>query len=89
MVIAIIAQALAMVINCLVLPFAFVGTFVRASAPKAKTILITGATSGIGEALAIEYASVGTTLILVGRNVDRLAAVEDLCKSKGAVVIPK
>jgi len=89
MVLAIISQAVAMVVNCVMLPFSVLGTFVRASAPKAKVVLITGATSGIGEALALQYAAAGITLILVGRNGDRLRGVEDLCKTKGAVVIPK
>lgn len=37
-----------------------------------KSILITGATSGIGEALAIRYAKPGVHLALTGRNVGML-----------------
>ena len=36
-----------------------------------QTVLITGATGGIGGALAEAYAEPGNTLILQGRNADR------------------
>ncbi|RDC60457.1 3-alpha-(or 20-beta)-hydroxysteroid dehydrogenase [Alteripontixanthobacter maritimus] len=40
-----------------------------------KTIWITGASSGIGKALATEWADRGARLVLSGRNEDRLAEV--------------
>jgi len=39
---------------------------------KNKTILITGASSGIGKAMAIACAQAGATLIISGRNKERL-----------------
>ena len=49
-----------------------------------KTIFITGASSGIGEALALYYAAPGVTLYLTGRNGERLKAVTDICMQQGA-----
>ncbi|MGH6678762.1 MAG: SDR family NAD(P)-dependent oxidoreductase, partial [Bradyrhizobium sp.] len=39
---------------------------------KARSVLITGASSGIGRALALAFAEPGTRLALVGRNAARL-----------------
>jgi short-subunit dehydrogenase len=47
-------------------------------------ILITGASSGVGEALALAYAAPGITLSLSGRNTARLTAVAAACKARGA-----
>jgi short-subunit dehydrogenase len=52
-----------------------------------ETILITGATGGIGSALAEVYAEPGRTLILHGRNTIRLAEVASLCETRGARVL--
>ena len=51
-----------------------------------KSILITGASSGIGEALAQHYAAPGVTLFLTGRNAERLEEVVTHCKGLGATV---
>ncbi len=48
------------------------------------SIAITGASSGIGEALAHEYSGPGVTLALCGRNGDRLRAVAEACRAQGA-----
>ncbi len=39
---------------------------------KNKTVFITGATSGIGEQLALDLSKMNTNLILIARNVDKL-----------------
>ena len=50
------------------------------------SILITGASSGLGEALAIAYAQPGNILHLIARNAGRLQAVAHACVARGAVV---
>jgi short-subunit dehydrogenase len=49
-------------------------------------ILITGATGGIGSALARGYAAPGRSLILHGRDRSRLAAIASECGERGARV---
>lgn len=51
-----------------------------------KVVLITGASSGIGEALALEYAGTGVLLALSGRNGARLDSIAKRCEAKGAEV---
>lgn len=52
------------------------------------SILITGASSGIGEALAHATATPATTLHLSGRDPARLDAVAAACRARGATVAP-
>ena len=42
-----------------------------------KTILITGATDGIGKALAIEFSKLGSNIILLGKDSSKLDKVYD------------
>ena len=51
-----------------------------------KSIIITGASSGIGEALAKTYAKSDVTLGLIARNKKRLAEIKKYCESAGATV---
>ncbi len=49
--------------------------------------MITGATSGIGEACARKFANGGYDLVITGRNVDRLKTVEQEARQLGADVL--
>jgi NADP-dependent 3-hydroxy acid dehydrogenase YdfG len=50
-----------------------------------KVVLITGASSGIGEGIARELASAGMKLMLGARRVERLAAVAEDIRRKGGI----
>lgn len=49
-----------------------------------QRIVITGASRGIGEALAREYAGPGIALVLIGRDRARLDMIADACRVAGA-----
>jgi NAD(P)-dependent dehydrogenase (short-subunit alcohol dehydrogenase family) len=49
-----------------------------------KTVIVTGATSGIGAATARAAAAAGATLMLTGRSVERGQAVLDAARAAGA-----
>ena len=51
-----------------------------------RSILITGASSGLGAALAEGWAAPGRLLHLAGRSVERLESISRLCEGKGAEV---
>lgn len=58
-------------------PFSLVG----------KTILVTGASSGIGKAIAIECSKLGACLVITGRDEERLHATWELLEGEGHVEV--
>lgn len=54
---------------------------------KDRVVLITGATSGIGEGCARKFASQGASLILNGRNVEKLSALKTELEEKFGVEV--
>ena len=52
-----------------------------------KTVVITGASSGLGAALAEGVAKAGGSLALLARNAERLGAVAESCRAAGARVV--
>ncbi|MCF8277638.1 MAG: SDR family NAD(P)-dependent oxidoreductase [Flavobacteriales bacterium] len=52
-----------------------------------KTAIITGATAGIGEATAIEFANLGYDLILTGRRKERLEKLKSELESKYGITV--
>ncbi len=54
--------------------------------PAPRSVLITGASSGIGRALALHYAKGGVFLFISGRNEQRLAETASACRAQGAIV---
>lgn len=51
---------------------------------KVQTILITGASSGIGKSLALQYASQGANVVVLARRKDALADLCQQCIDNGA-----
>lgn len=53
---------------------------------KGKTVLVSGAGSGLGRAIAALFARLGATLMVCGRNEAKIAAAADFFRSLGATV---
>ena len=52
---------------------------------EGKTILVTGASSGIGQAVAVESSKMGATVVITGRNKERLAETFDQLSGEGHI----
>ncbi|MGB0887908.1 MAG: SDR family oxidoreductase [Vicingaceae bacterium] len=54
---------------------------------KNKVVIITGASSGIGEACAMEFANKGANVVIAARNMDKLNIVANKIKNIGVEVL--
>lgn len=54
---------------------------------KSTTVVITGATSGIGRATALEFARAGAKVVIAGRRVERLRELAAEIEAKGGEVL--
>lgn len=57
-------------------------------APGSRTALVTGASSGIGERIALDLASLGYRVVAVARRDDRLESLAEDARSKKGEIIP-
>lgn len=54
---------------------------------KGKTILVTGASSGIGRGIAVECSKIGATMVITGRNQERLEETARMLEGEGHSMI--
>lgn len=54
---------------------------------KNKTVIITGASSGIGEALALQFAQKGSNIVIAARNVEKLESFAIELRKYGVQVL--
>ncbi|GLX80915.1 YciK family oxidoreductase [Thalassotalea eurytherma] len=57
---------------------------IKENSLQGKTILVTGAGDGIGKQAALTYSSLGATVILLGKTVEKLEKVYDEIVAQGA-----
>lgn len=63
-------------------------TFFNPFSLEGKTILVTGASSGIGKAIAIACSRMGATIMLNGRSTERLQAVKERLQGEKHAIFP-
>ena len=51
---------------------------------KGKTVVVTGASSGIGMALALEFGNLGANVVICARNGNKLKELADIIECKGS-----
>lgn len=86
---SILADFLSIALQVLLIPFYILVFVVRvvlryldkSKESISKNVLVTGATSGVGEAIAKRYAKTASNLILLGRNEEKLEKVKLECKT--------
>ena len=49
-----------------------------------KVVVVTGASQGIGESIALEFSKNDCSLVLIGRNIESLEKVSTKCKENGS-----
>lgn len=54
---------------------------------EGKTILVTGASSGIGRETAVQCSKLGATVVITGRDVERLQQTYDMLEGEGHIQI--
>ena len=54
---------------------------------EGKTILVTGASSGIGQAIAIAVSKMGATVIISGRNAEKLDKTLSMMAGKCNILV--
>ena len=54
---------------------------------EGKTILVTGASSGIGQAIAVECSKMGASVVIIGRNAERLQETFEQLEGSGHMQI--
>lgn len=69
-------------------PFSSSHILIQIQCPPMPTTLITGATSGIGEATARTFAAEGWNLIITGRRQERLDTLAEDLRKEGVDVLP-
>ena len=59
----------------------------RARTIRGSTVVVIGATSGVGKATALSLAALGAQLVVVARTAEHVASVADECRQLGATVV--